>query len=96
MAQELTAHHLEPYFFKKAKMGELDFTVQYPFDSILPIEVKSGKGYTRRSALTNAMNTANYAIKDAIVFCEGNVETQGRIRYLPIYMTMFLQRGDSL
>lgn len=92
VAQELVAHGLEPFYFKNQAMGELDFVVQWPFDRVLPIEVKSGKGYTRHSALSKVLATENYGIEQGVVLCEGNVERQGDVLYLPAYMTMMFQR----
>jgi len=35
---------------------------------------------------------ADYDIPRAIVLCQDNIRTKGKIVYLPIYMTMFLKR----
>ena len=61
---------------------------------ILPIEVKSGKGYNRHSALSNVMEVKNYAIDEAIVFTNYNVEVKNNVVYYPIYFLMFLQNED--
>lgn len=90
VAQELAAHGHGLYYFKARNVGELDFVIQMPNGRVAPIEVKSGKGYKRHSALTHALNTANYGIKEAYVLCEGNVEVNGPVIYLPVYMAMFL------
>ena len=58
---------------------------------VLPIEVKSGKDYVKRSALDNVMNTAEYGIDEAYVFSNENVKIKGKVTYLPIYMVMFLK-----
>lgn len=92
VAQELVAHGLEPFYFKSQAMGELDFVVQWPFDRVLPIEVKSGKGYIRHSALTKVLTTENYGIEQGVVLCEENVERDGKVLYLPAYMAMVFQR----
>lgn len=99
-AQEFAAHglcHPAPdlhlYFFRNRKMGELDFVAESPRGRVVPIEVKSGKSYRRHSALDNVLEVPNYGIEEAIVLHEGNVEVEGRIRYLPLYMTMFLERS---
>ena len=99
VAQECTAHGLSSpspdrhlYFFRNRKLGELDFLVEWPNSEVTPIEVKSGKSYQRHSALNNALSTTNYQLKQGIVFCEGQVAEVGRVRYLPLYMTMFMQR----
>ena len=98
IAQELTAHGFKPRYYKNRSIGELDFVVQWPYDRVLPIEVKSGKGYKRHSALDNAFKPENnYGIERAIVFHEGNVETDGGVVYLPAYMAFCLEaqgQGD--
>ena len=62
VAQELKAHGFELYYFQSKKQGELDFLIEYK-GSILPIEVKSGKTYTRHHALDNVMNNTHYETK---------------------------------
>lgn len=90
VAQELAAHGHGLYYFKARRVGELDFVIQTKEGRIVPLEVKSGKGYKRHSALNHALSTANYGIEKAYVLCEGNIEVDGPVIYLPIYMAMFL------
>ncbi len=56
----------------------------------LYLEVKSGKDYRRHSALDNVLASPNYHIPEAFVLCNDNVMVDGKVVYLPIYMTMFL------
>ena len=58
---------------------------------VLPIEVKSGKSYQRHSALNNIMEISNYAIDEAFILSNYNVEVKGNLIYYPIYMLMFLE-----
>ena len=51
--------------------------------------------YERHSALDNVMAVAEYGLKEACVFTNDNVRTDGRLTYLPIYMVMFL-RDDPI
>lgn len=90
-AQELRAHGYELYYFNSKKQGELDFLVEQDGE-ILPIEIKSGKDYTRHTALSNVMRNADYGIPQSFVFHNGNVSTDDRIVYYPIYMLMFVQK----
>ncbi len=90
VAQELAAHGHGLYYFKNRKVGELDFVLQTSEGRVLPIEVKSGKGYTRHSALKNALNTPNYGIEEALVLCEDNVSSDEAVAYCPVYMAAFL------
>ena len=53
--------------------------------------MKSGKDYTKHSALNNVLNNKDYGIKNAVVFSNFNVEVNGNIVYYPIYFIMFLE-----
>lgn len=89
-AQELRTHGYNLYYFNNKKQGELDFVVENK-DSILPIEIKSGKDYKRHNALSNVILNDEYNISEAIVFSNGNIESEGKVVYMPIYMLMYLQ-----
>ena len=89
-AQELHAHGYDLYYYNSKKHGELDFVIEYN-NQVLPIEIKSGKDYKRHNALNNVMNIDEYAIKHAIVFTMDNINIQGNLTYMPIYMLMYLQ-----
>lgn len=90
-AQELKAHGFELFYFNSKKQGELDFVVEQN-GNVLPIEIKSGKDYTKHAALSNVMANEDYAIPQAYVFHNGNVSTKDKIVYYPIYMLMFVQK----
>ncbi len=92
VAQELRAHGYDGYYFSNKKLGELDFVIEYE-GKCLPIEVKSGKDYTKHSALNNVMNVQNYNIPQAFVFSNANISVKDNIIYLPIYMVMFLNES---
>lgn len=89
-AQELKAHGFELYYFNSKKQGELDFVIEYQ-KNVLPLEIKSGKAYTRHNALDNVLKDERYAIPQALVFCNENISTVDKIVYLPIYMIGFLE-----
>jgi len=89
-AQELKAHGFELYYFNSKKQGELDFVIEYK-GNVLPLEIKSGKAYTRHNALDNVLKDERYAIPQALVFCNENISTVDKIVYLPIYMIGFLE-----
>lgn len=79
------------YYFNSKKQGELDFIIEQN-GSVVPIEVKSGKDYERHNALKNIMENVNYNISQAYVLCNDNVSVKGRVLYVPIYMTMFIEK----
>ena len=95
-AQELKAHGFELYYFNSKKQGEIDFIVEQNGNA-LPVEIKSGKDYTRHAALDNVLGNRDYAIPEAYVFHNGNVYDMdaGRVVYYPMYMLMFLQRDQE-
>lgn len=89
VAQELTAHGYASYYYVSKKFGELDFVLEHD-GHVLPIEVKSGKDYTRHSALDNVLNVEDYGISEALVFSSANISVDGKVVYYPVYMAMFL------
>ncbi len=90
VAQELHAHGYSLYYYNRKKKGELDFVIEHA-GQVLPIEVQSGKDYEKHSALDNVMAVAEDGIREAYVFTNDNVKTDGKLTYFPIYMVMFLQ-----
>ena len=94
VAQQLTANGLEPYFCKKKNLGELDVVVEIG-GKVVPIEVKSGKAYKAHKTLDNFMRIPDYHIEKAYVFSIGNVEKDGNVTYLPIYMC-YLVKEQSI
>lgn len=94
VAQELLCHGIVPYYYNSKKLGEIDFVISGA-DGVVPIEVKSGKDYERHNALRNVLQCETFGIKKAFVLCNGNVRIDGKIHYLPIYMTMFIKPAES-
>lgn len=87
VAQELTAHGFdELYYYNSKKLGELDFLIQDRNDTVIPLEVKSGKGYKRHRALDNVLKADAYRIERGYVLGPDNVSVAGSVTYLPIYM----------
>ena len=93
VAQELQAHGYTLYYYNSKKFGELDFVIEEA-GSVIPIEVKSGKDYHRHSAMDNLIEHPEFGIPKGYVFCNGNVETKGKITYYPVYMIMFMQKKE--
>jgi len=96
VAQELLAHGFdELYYYNSKKMGELDFILEYD-GNVFPIEVKSGKDYSRHRALNNILTCPEYDIPQAVVLCNNNFEVKDNVIYVPIYMMMFLQKEREI
>ena len=94
VAQQLLCNGFESYFCKKKNIGELDFLIEMD-GKVVPIEVKSGKAYRTHKALDHFMNVSDYHIEKAYVFSIGNVEKDGNVTYLPIYMC-YLVKEQSI
>ena len=94
VAQQLLCNGFELYFCKKKNIGELDFLIEMD-GKVVPIEVKSGKAYKTHKALDHFMNVSDYHIEKAFVFSTGNVEKNGKVTYLPIYMC-YLVKEQSI
>lgn len=94
VAQQLLCNGFELYFCKKKNIGELDFLIEMD-GKVVPIEVKSGKAYRTHKALDHFMNVSDYHIEKAYVFSIGNVEKDGNVTYLPIYMC-YLVKEQSI
>ena len=92
VSQELRAHGFERlYYFKSRKQGEVDFLISRG-NTVVPLEVKSGRDYTKHHALDRILSNPKYGLQSAIVFSNANVSIDGAIIYYPIYMLMFIQR----
>ena len=96
VAQELLAHGFdELYYYNSKKMGELDFILECD-GNVFPVEVKSGKDYSRHRALNNILTCPEYDIPQAVVLCNNNFEVKDNVIYVPIYMMMFLQKEREI
>ena len=94
VAQELAAHGFGSsiYYYNSKKRGEVDFLVEHK-GNVLPLEVKSGKDFSCHAALDNLMAEPSFGIPSAwVVSRSGEIATRDKTTYLPIYMTMFLER----
>ena len=93
VASELRAHGHELFYYDNKAKGEVDYIVDdYESLSVLPIEVKSGKGYQIHRALNAFATNEDYKIKRGIVLSnEREIRSKGIITYLPIYYVMFLE-----
>lgn len=91
VAQELHAHGWSLYYFSSKTQGEIDFLLEQD-TQVIPIEVKSGKNYTRHVALDNLLKNKDYNILRAIVLCNDNIKVVDKVIYAPIYMLMFIQK----
>ncbi|MBR4531317.1 DUF4143 domain-containing protein [bacterium] len=91
VAQELTAHGHNLFYYDNRSKGEVDYLIDdYDTLSAVPIEVKSCKDYNVHSALNNFVSNEDYHVKKAYVLSnERTVMQKGKIVYLPVYFVMF-------
>ena len=92
-AQELKAHGFSLYYFNNKKQGELDFVIERDGE-VLPIEIKSGKDYSKHAALNHVLKNPRYHISEGYVFYNGNVICQEKVTYYPVYMLMFVKNKE--
>ena len=97
VASELLAHGYDLFYYDNRKKGEVDFLIDdYDSLSVLPIEVKSGKDYNLHASLNRFIENKDYSVRKAYVFSNsGDIQTEGMITYLPIYMCMFLETEEA-
>ncbi len=88
-ANELDKHGYPLYYLNSKKRGELDFIIEKG-GAPVPIEIKSGSSHKVHRAIDNFAPDC----KEAYVFSTHNVEVEGKIAYLPIYMLMFLDNRN--
>ncbi len=50
--------------------------------------------FLKLSLLSHVLESRNYNLNQAVVFSNSNVESCGKIAYLPIYMLMFLEEAS--
>ena len=97
VAQELKAHGHKLFYYDNKQRGEVDFLIDdYSRTTVLPIEVKSGKDYTRHSALNNLLKVKDYDIASGLVLSNSReIKVSGGVTYMPVYYVMFLNADEA-
>ena len=90
VAQELAALGIPAWYYFTTTEGEVDFLVDGKAGRVVPIEVKSGVKVRSHAALDNLLAKPGLKIPEAIVLSRENVSQEGKVTYLPIYMTFCL------
>lgn len=93
---ELASHDYPLFYYDNKKKGEVDFLVDdHDNLSILPLEVKSGKDYSKHVSLDTFVSNSDYGIKKAYVLSnEREVFAKGTVVYIPVYYVMFLRPSN--
>ena len=89
VAAELVKKGYPLHYFDQKSKHELDFVLPAE-EGIQIVEVKSGSNFRRHASLDYALAHSHSIISEAIVLCNSNVVLDNGIRYLPLYMAMFL------
>ena len=91
VACELKAHGYNLFYYDNRSKGEVDYLIDDFMElSTVPIEVKSGKDYTKHSALSAFIENKDYNVQKAYVLSnEREIRISGKIIYIPIYFIMF-------
>ncbi len=79
--------HKLHYYDVKGKL-EIDFLINKE-NKVVPVEVKSGSDYKKHASLNTLLNKFTN-IEKVVVLSKYNVQVDGKIEYLPLYMAMFL------
>lgn len=87
------ANGFSVYYFKSKKLGEIDLLIELN-GKALPIKVKSGKAYKTHVALDHVMEASNYTIPESFIFSDANVSRDGKLTYLPIYMSTLVKNEE--
>ena len=93
-AQSFAEKGFPLHYFTKQRYGEVDFILSFQ-NRCLPVEIKSGRSYKSHAALDNILQVSEWDIREAWVFCMGNVERVGKVLYLPWYMAMFVEHEPA-
>ena len=98
VAQELVALGVDAWYYQTREVGEVDFVVEGTSGHVVPIEVKSGKKVRAHAALNRLMSVSEYKIPEAVVLSRENLSNEGKVLYVPIYMTFcldeFMEKDD--
>ncbi len=91
VAAQLKANGHDLYYYDNKKKGEVDFLINNRRrQTIVPIEVKSGKDYRIHSALNNFITTADYGISKGYVLSNSSeVKIKDNICHIPVYFASF-------
>lgn len=95
VAQQLIANGLNPYFYKRKDIGEIDFLIEKDGEIIL-VEVKSGKDTHQHKALDALMCNKGFNLKGAYVISPDNLEVRGSVTYIPCYMVCFIKNEEPV
>ena len=91
VACQLAANDNRLFYYDNRSHGEVDFLIDdYKDLSVVPLEVKSGKDYKRHIAISRFVSNKDYDIRKGYILSNAReVESDGKINYIPIYYSIF-------
>ncbi len=90
VAGEMAKHGVSLNYYDRKSKHELDFV--FPENNkISIIEVKSGKDYKKHPSLDMTQSLFGDKINRCIVMSGNNLEVDGGVVYMPLYMSMFIK-----
>jgi uncharacterized protein len=89
VAAEFAKKGYDLYYYDKKSKHELDFLLPEK-EGVHIVEVKSGDNYMTHASLNYALENEGSRISQATVLCKSNIFCDNDIRYLPLYMAMFI------
>ena len=90
VAQELAALGIPLWYFSSEGVGEVDFVMEGTHGDVVPIEVKSGRKVRSHAALDRLLSVQEYKAPTGIVLSHNNLSREGKVLYVPIYLTFCL------
>lgn len=96
VAQELAAQGIGQWYFQADAVGEVDFIIEGKAGRVVPIEVKSGRKVRLHAALDRLLKVGEYKIKEGVVLSRNNLSCEGKLLYLPTYMSFCLDELTEL
>lgn len=89
-AMQLSSNGHTLYYADNKKVGEVDFLIDdHGSLGTVIIEVKSGKDFRNHRALNNFLDSRDN-VEGIVLSNDGGIVRNGKVTYLPIYMSMFL------
>ncbi len=90
-ATQLAANGQPLYYTDNKRLGEVDFIIDdFTNLSTIALEIKSGKYYSKHSALDKLLESEYSPGLGIVLSNSGEVRREGKVLYLPIYALMFI------
>ena len=90
-ASQLSVNCHRLFYMDNKTYGEVDYLIDdYESLSVTALEIKSGKDYRKHNAIDKLIKNSNWKGNCVVFSNSGDVESDGKITYMPIYALMFM------